>query len=326
MGSKCIKLDATERLRLAHDFYRIGEENIFTWDMLDNMRKGHSFKDYICPDTFRFENDYFENLDIEVILTSGANNVVAAVLSGDAEIGFCGPEGTIYAYKNGSKDSIKSFASLTKRDGQFLVLRNDIKYDDFKSIDELTILAGRSGGMPLLNFKNALKNENIKNVKIDTSVEFANLTSAFISGLGDGVNLFEPNATTLVKNGYGYIATSIGLYSGTVPYTAFNAKTSFINKNKDVIESFYKGIKKGLDYVHNHTPEEIAKTIKNQFPDTSLEDLTIMIKNYKDYDSWYKEPIINKEDFENLEDIMINNKELDEYVPFSDLVYEINNN
>jgi len=60
LGSKCIKLDATERLRLAHDFYRIGEENIFTWDMLDNMRKGHSFKDYICPDTFRFENDYFE--------------------------------------------------------------------------------------------------------------------------------------------------------------------------------------------------------------------------------------------------------------------------
>lgn len=60
LGSKCIELNATDRLRLAHDFYRIGEENIFNWDMLDNMRKGHSFKDYICPDTFKFENDYFE--------------------------------------------------------------------------------------------------------------------------------------------------------------------------------------------------------------------------------------------------------------------------
>ena len=60
LGSKCVEQDATDRLRLAHDFYRIGEENIFTWDMLDNMRKGHSFKDYICPDTFSFQKDYFE--------------------------------------------------------------------------------------------------------------------------------------------------------------------------------------------------------------------------------------------------------------------------
>ena len=279
---------------------------------------------FYAPWYVALEKNYFDSLDIEVILTSGANNVVAAVLSGDAEIGFCGPEGTIYAYKNGSKDTIKSFAALTKRDGQFLVLRNNIKYKDFKDIDGLTILAGRSGGMPLLNFENALKNENIKNVKIDTSVEFANLTSAFISGLGDGVNLFEPNASTLVKNGYGYIATNIGTYSGIVPYTAFNAKESFIKENYDVIKTFYEGIAKGLNFVHNNTPETIAKTIKNQFPDTSLEDLTTMIKNYKDYDSWYKEPKIMKDDFTNLEDIMINNKELDEYVPFSDLVYELN--
>lgn len=60
LGSKCTSLDATDRLRLLHNFYRIGEENIFTWDMLDNMKKGHSFKDYICPDNFRFEKDNFE--------------------------------------------------------------------------------------------------------------------------------------------------------------------------------------------------------------------------------------------------------------------------
>ena len=60
LGSKCIELNSEDRLRLAHDFYRIGEENIFNWDMLDNMRKGHSFKDYICPDSFSFQKDYFE--------------------------------------------------------------------------------------------------------------------------------------------------------------------------------------------------------------------------------------------------------------------------
>ena len=60
LGSKCIILNAEDRLRLLHDFYRIGEENIFKWDMIDNMRNGHSFKDYICPDDLSFQNDYFE--------------------------------------------------------------------------------------------------------------------------------------------------------------------------------------------------------------------------------------------------------------------------
>lgn len=146
---------------------------------------------FYAPWYVALKNNYFEDLEIEVILTSGANNVAAAVLSGDVEIGFCGPEATIYVYNENKNDYLKTFAGLTSRDGQFLVLRNGIDYHDFKDIEGLTILAGRSAGMPLINFTNAIKNEKLTNVKIDSSVDFANLTSAFISGQGDGVNLFE---------------------------------------------------------------------------------------------------------------------------------------
>jgi len=187
---------------------------------------------FYAPWYVALKKGYFEDLEIEVILTSGANNVTAAVLSGDVEIGFCGPEATIYVYKENKDDYIQSFAGLTKRDGQFLVLKKGITYKDFSSLEGLTILGGRVGGMPLVNFKNALKNENIKGVNIDTSVDFANLSSAFISGSADGVNLFEPNATMMVKNGYGFIADSIGKYAGEVPYTAFNAKNKTINPSK----------------------------------------------------------------------------------------------
>lgn len=152
---------------------------------------------FYAPWYVALHSGYFEDLDIKVILTSGANNVAAAVLSGDVEIGFCGPEATIYVYNENKNDYIKSFAALTKRDGQFLVLRNGIDYHDFKNIEGLTILAGRSAGMPLLNFTNALKNESITNVTIDSSVDFANLTSAFIAGQGDGVNLFDLSVTEL---------------------------------------------------------------------------------------------------------------------------------
>ncbi len=60
LGSVCVELDTVERLRIFHDFYRAGEEINFHYDMLDSMRKGHSFKDFMCPDTMEFESDYFK--------------------------------------------------------------------------------------------------------------------------------------------------------------------------------------------------------------------------------------------------------------------------
>lgn len=277
---------------------------------------------FYAPWYVALKNNYFDDLDIEVILTSGANNVISAVLSGDASIGLCGPEATIYLYNNNKEDYIKNFSALTKKDGQFLILRNNIKLNSIEDLNNKTILAGRSGGMPLLNFKNALKNYNIKNVNIDSSIDFANLTSSFISGNGDGVNLFEPNATTLVKKGYGYIAYNIGNLSGDVPYTTFNAKVSFINSNKDIINKFKNGIQKGLDYVSSHTASEIAEIIKDEFPDTDINDLENMINNYKENDTWYTTTKINEEDFKRLEDIMIDNNEINDYVNFNELVYE----
>ena len=279
---------------------------------------------FYAPWYVALENNYFDDLKVNVVLTSGANNVVSAVLSKDVEIGLCGPEATMYIEENNNQNKIKSFASLTKKDGQFLVLRKNIKYNKLKDIEGLTILGGRTGGMPLLNFETALKNNKIKNVNIDTTIEFANLSSAFISNIGDGVNLFEPNATTLVKQGYGYIATNIGAYANEVPYTTFNARIEYIEKNKDVIIKFYKGIEKGLEYVHNHTSEEIANIIKNQFANIEYEDLVIMIDNYKKYDSWYTTPEIPKEALNNLEEMLIDNNNLKEKIPYDELVYELN--
>lgn len=148
---------------------------------------------FYTPFYIAIKNNYFKdnNIDIDLILTSGANNVIAAVLSKDVDIGLCGPEATIYVYNEGEKDYIKTFAGLTKRDGQFIVSRT--KIDNFKLEDLIgkEVLGGRPGGMPIINFYNALKNENIKGVNTNDTVDFANLTSAFLSGTGDFVNLFE---------------------------------------------------------------------------------------------------------------------------------------
>lgn len=279
---------------------------------------------FYAPWYVAIEKGFFEKngLDIEVVLTSGANNVVAAVLSNDVNIGLCGPEATIYVYKEGEKDYVKTFSGLTKRDGQFIVSRK--KQDNFK-INDLKgkeVLAGRIGGMPELNFENALRNSkiNIKDVNINTTIDFASLTGAFIGGTGDYVNLFEPNATQLEKLGYGYVVGSIGELSGVMPYTAFNARLSYIEENEDIIKKFTKSIKEGLEFVQENTPEEIANSIINQFPDTSINDLITIIKRYKEYDSWLSTPYISEDSFKNLMDIMIESKQLDKYVSYDDLI------
>ena len=103
---------------------------------------------FYAPLYAAIENGYFEEegIDIELILTSGADKVSAAVLSNTVEVGFAGPESAIYVYENGEKDYLVTFAGLTKRDGQFIVSRE--KIDNFK-IEDLygkEILVGRTGG------------------------------------------------------------------------------------------------------------------------------------------------------------------------------------
>ena len=279
---------------------------------------------FYSPWYVAIENKYFESngLDIEVMLTPGADKVASSVISGDANIGLSGPEATVYVYNN-SNEKLITFSSLTKRDGQFIV--GDCKYKDNFSILDLKgkkVLAGRSGGMPLLMFKYALKESNINenDVNIDTSIDFASLTGAYLSNQGDFVNLFEPNALKIEKENKGCVLSSLGNISGTVPYTAFYAKESYIKKNKDVIKKFTNAINKGLDFVHKNDSSTIAKTIKNQFPDTSIEDLTTIVDRYKKADSWYDSTYINKKDYNRLLDIMIYGKTIEKKVNIDDLI------
>lgn len=283
---------------------------------------------FYAPLYVAIENGYFEDegLDVELILTSGADKVSAAVLSNTVEIGFAGPESAIYIYENGEKDYLVTFAGLTKRDGQFIVSRKQIENFDIEDLYGKEVLGGRVGGMPLLNFLNGVKNINgdISKININTSVDFASLSGSFIAGMGDYVNLFEPNATKLEQQGFGYVVGSIGELSGEMPYTAFYARKSFIDNNKDTILAFNRAINKGLEYVNNHSNEEVADVILKQFPDSSRNEIITIVGRYRDADSWLYNTTITKESYENLEDIMIDNNLLDEYVPFDTLVIDLN--
>ena len=176
--------------------------------------------------------------------------------------------------------------------------------------------------MPLMMFKYALKesNINLEEVKIDTSVDFASLSGAFIAKQGDFVNLFEPNAYNIEKQGYGCVLSSLGKITGVVPYTAFYAKEEFINNNKETIKKFNNALNKGLEFVKNNDSSTIAKIILPEFPDISLNDLIILVQRYKDIDSWYDNTFVNIKDYDRLIDIMIYGQSINKKPPIEILI------
>jgi len=305
--------------------FRIRDEENSNLEKVTVAEVAHSV--FYAPQYVAHGLGYFEDegLDVEIVLTSGADNVMAAVLSGDAQIGFSGSEATIYVYNGGEEDYVMTFAGLTQKDGSFLVSRE--KYDNF-TLNDLkgkTVLGGRVGGMPEMTFEWALRQNGIdpkNDLYIDTSVAFAAMEGAFIGGNGDFVTLFEPNATSVEKNGYGYVVAYIGDLGGLVPYTAYNARKSYIEENPDVIEKFTRAINKGLEYVDSHSSREIAEIVVEYFPDTSLSDMETIVDRYKSGEAWKKNITINSQEWNHIQEIMEASGELDGYISYDELIYD----
>lgn len=248
---------------------------------------------------------------------------MTAVLSGEADIGFMGSESTIYTYLGETNDYVVNFAQLTQRAGNFLVAREPIDNFSWDMLKGRNVLGGRAGGMPELVFEYILKKNGIdpkSDLAIDQSIDFGSTAAAFSGGQGDFTVEFEPFGTSLEQKGDGYVVASLGEDSGYVPYTAFSAKKSYMEANSDVIQSFTNALQKGMDYVAEHTPEEIAKVIGPQFSETDEATIAAIVKRYYDQDTWKKDLIFTEDAFTLLQDILEEGGELSKRVPYEELV------
>lgn len=298
-----------------------GKENELTKVKLNEV--AHSI--FYAPMYVAYEKGYFEEegLDVEIANGLGADKTMTALLSGECDIGFMGSESTIYVYQQGEKDYAVNFAQLTQRAGNFLVGREPEEDFDWQNLKGKTVLGGRTGGMPEMVFEYILKKEGIdpeKDLTIVKNIDFGLTAEAFASGQGDYTVEFEPYAASLEQEEEGYVVESLGKESGYVPYTAFSVRKSYMEKNPEVLEKFTRAIQKGLDFVNTHTPEEIADVIKPQFPETDDAKLEMIVERYAQQDTWKEDTVFEKESFELLEDILIQAGELEEKVPYEDLV------
>lgn len=280
---------------------------------------------FYAPQYVAINNGYFQENGMQIELTTGqgADAVMTAVLANQCDIGFAGPEASIYVYNEGKEDYTQVFAQMTKKDGSFLVARNQTDNFSWEDIKGKTVIPGRKGGVPYMTLEYVLKRNGInpqKDTTLDDSIKFDLMAGAFASGNADYVTLFEPTASLTQKEGKGYIVSSVGEAAGEIPYTAYFAKKSYIENNEETIQKFTDAIYKGQQWVKNHSSQEVAESIQSFFPDTNVELLATAIQSYKDIDAWNDTPVLKKEAFERLEEVMTMAGELKENAPYDKIV------
>ena len=280
---------------------------------------------FYAPQYAAIANGFFaeEGLNIEITTGQGADNVMTAVLAGQCDIGFCGPEASIYVYNEGKEDYVQVFAQLTKRDGSFLVSKNPTDNFSWNDLKGKTVIPGRKGGVPYMTLDYVLKQNGINpetDLTLDDSIKFDLMAGAFTGGTAEYVTLFEPTASMTEEAGKGYVVASVGEASGEVPYTAYCAKKSYITENSDVIEGFTRAIYKGQKWVEEHSAREVAEVIQDFFPSTSVESLEKSVQSYKDIDAWNENPVLKQEAFDKLQLIMTEAGELTQKAPYEEIV------
>lgn len=264
---------------------------------------------------------YFEEEGITIELTNGggADATMAAVLSGGADIGFCGPEAALYVAIGGTTDQPMVFGQLTKRDGSFLVGRTEEADFEWSDLEGKEILAGRKGGVPAMTFEYTLKEQGVT-ATLNYDVAFNMMTAAFESGVADYCTMFEPAASEYEAAGKGYIVSSVGEASGEVPYTCFMAKQSYIDENPERIEGFLRAVTKAIKYVNEAPSSEVAELIAPYFDGTSVESLAVSLDSYKAIDAWVEDMAMKESSFERLQDIIDSAGELERRVDFDEMV------
>ncbi len=311
---------------LTLSFVACGTQKTNDGNKIEKVRLGevtHSV--FYAPQYAAISLGYFEEEGIEIELSNlqGADKVMSAILSNQIDVGFCGPEASIYVYNEGREDYPQVFAQMTQRDGSFLVGKDKVENFDWNQLKGKTVIPGRRGGVPYMTFEYLLKEKGInpaQDLNLDDSIQFSLMAGAFSGSNAEYVTLFEPTASMIEAENKGYILASVGEETGDIPYTAYCAKSSYIADNKGLIEKFTKAIYKGLKWVNEHSSKEVAEVIIEHFPDTDLDMLASSIERYKSISAWKDTPVMTKESFDKLQTIMKEAGELDTLAPFEKIV------
>ncbi len=284
---------------------------------------------FYAPLYVAYNLGYFEDEGLEVTIESatGSDASMTALLSGSADIVLVGPETVVYS--QGTQDSPVIFGQLTQKDGSFFVSSEDIDNFTLADLEGTTIIGGRQGGMPAMTLEYIIKDAGLTigtntasgEVNLRTDVAFNMIGSEFITSGCEFCTLFEPTATSLEKEGSGYVLEAVGEFSGYLPYTVFATKQSFIDEKGEQAEKFLNAVYRGYQYIANHTSLEAAKALAPSFSGMTDEELQIAVEQYLAIDAWCSSPIMTEESFNKMMEIINTTTQETQYdVEYSQIV------
>jgi len=280
---------------------------------------------FYAPEYVALAKGFFkdEGLDVDLQTTAGGDKTMTALLSGVIDVALVGSETSVYVAQQGADDPVINFAQLTQTDGTFLVSRKPVDSFNWDQLKNSTFLGQRKGGMPQMAGEFTLKKHGINpqaDLNLIQNIDFANIATAFASGTGDYVQLFEPQASIFEKEGKGHVIASFGVESGKLPYTVFMTKKSFIDKNSDTVQKFTNAVHKAQIWLQENSPETIADTILPYFKDTDRDIAVSVVKRYKEQGSYATDPILDESEWNNLIDVMSTAGELKSKVEYKSIV------
>ncbi|MGM0471196.1 MAG: ABC transporter substrate-binding protein [Bacillota bacterium] len=280
---------------------------------------------FYAPQYVALNQGFFEEEGLEVELSTawGGDKAATSLMSGHADIALIGPEPTIYTYQQGADNHLISFAQLTQKAGSFLVAReqqSDFKLEDLQG---QVVIGNRPGGAPQMVLEDTLRQHNIepfKDVEIITKLDFSANAPAFKNGMGDYVQLFEPQASQLEKIGAGHVVASLGQLGKQVPYTVYMARKDYLSDHPQVIKKFTAAIYRAQQWIYNHSAVEIAEAVRPSFPNLDFDILVKVIKRYKSQETWAVNPLLERSELERWQSIILEAGELEEKAPYDEIV------
>ncbi|GLC87596.1 ABC transporter substrate-binding protein [Lysinibacillus piscis] len=283
---------------------------------------------FYAPQYVALAKGFFEEegLAVELQTIAGGDKTMTALLSDGIDIALVGSETSIYVTLQGANDPIRNFAQLTQTDGTFLVAREQMDDFSWAQLKGSTFLGQRKGGMPQMAGEFVLKKHGIdpaNDLTLIQNIDFANISTAFASGTGDFVQLFEPTASIFEQEGKGHIVASFGTESGTLPYTSFMAKNSYLEQQATTVQGFTNALKRAQDFVQQESAAEVAKVIQPYFENVDVQLIETVVERYKSQGSYATDPILDEAEWENLQTIMETAGELPQRVAYEKLVNTI---
>ena len=285
---------------------------------------------FYAPLYVAINNNYFKDEGLTVNLTNGggSNTSMSALLTGSADIILAGPETAVYTTQQGVDNAPVVFGQLTQCDGSFIVSKEE--NDNFTLEDMVgeTIIGGRAGGLPAMTLQYIIESNGYEigegegKINLRTDVAFDLTASVWENdSTVKYCTLFEPTASNVVAEIEGsQIVSSLGELSGTIPYTCFITRESYLKDHSDIATKFLRAVKRAYNYIITNNSYAVAQSLLPSFSGNTVEELQIAVEQYIAINAWSNNMIMSEEGYDNLMNVMLNAGVITEKPAFSDVV------